>query len=252
MSESNPSATVEGYGTVRRIVMVLEMTIVLVHGAWHGAWCWERVIPLLDAAGELSLAIDLPSVSSSDARLRDDAACVHDALDALTDPAVLVGHSYGGAVVTEAGAHQNVAHLVYLTAFALEVGESPGVNELSGGEGGSALDAAIRVEGRALTLDPELVIPALYNDCEPEIAQAAVARLRPQSLAALRDTVTVAAWHEKPATYVVCTDDRGVVPDLQRSAAARIGNSIDWPTGHSPFLSRPDLVADLLVELSSR
>jgi pimeloyl-ACP methyl ester carboxylesterase len=140
---------------------------------------------------------------------------------------------------------------VYLTAFALEVGESPGVNELTGGEG-NALDAAIRVGDGVLTLDRELVVPALFNDCEPAIARRAVDRLRPQSLKALRDPVTVAAWREKPATYVVCTDDRGLMPALQRSNAARIGNSIDWPTGHSPFLSRPELVADLLIEISSR
>jgi pimeloyl-ACP methyl ester carboxylesterase len=227
------------------------MTVVLVHGAWHGAWCWERVVPRLDAAGVPWVAVDLPSVSSPDARLHDDAACVRDALDALTDDAVLVGHSYGGSVVTESGAHPRVAHLVYLTAFALEVGESPGVNALTGGEG-NALDAAIRVGDGVLTVDREFVVPALFNDCEPEIARRAVDRLRPQSLQALRDPVTVAAWREKPATYVVCTDDRGLMPALQRSNAARIGNSIDWPTGHSPFLSRPELVADLLVEISSR
>jgi pimeloyl-ACP methyl ester carboxylesterase len=227
------------------------MTVVFVHGAWHGAWCWERVVPRLDAAGVPSVAVDLPSVSSRDAGLRDDAECVRDALDVLPDDAVLVGHSYGGSVVTESGTHARVAHLVYLTAFALEVGESPGVNELSGGEG-NALDAAIRVGDGVLTLDRDLVIPALFNDCEPDIARHAVDRLRPQSLKALRDTVSVAAWREKPSTYVVCTDDRGLTPALQRSNAARIGNSIDWPTSHSPFLSRPELVADLLVEISSR
>jgi pimeloyl-ACP methyl ester carboxylesterase len=227
------------------------MTVVFVHGAWHGAWCWERVVPRLDAAGVPAVAVDLPSVSLRDAGLRDDAACVRDALDACTDDAVLVGHSYGGSVVTESGSHPRVAHLVYLTAFALEAGESPGANELTGGQG-SALDAAIQVGDGVLTLDRELVIPALFNDCEPDIARRAVERLRPQSLRALRDTVTVAAWREKPSTYVVCTDDRGLTPALQRSNAARIGNSIDWPTGHSPFLSRPDLVADLLVEISSR
>src|SRR5580700_10990719 len=118
------------------------MTVVLVHGAWHGAWCWEQVIPRLGAAGQRSVVVDLPSVSSPGAGLRDDAACVRDALDSLTDDAVLVGHSYGGLVVTEAGVHPNVAHLVYLTAFVLEVGESPVENNLSGG-GASLLDDAI-------------------------------------------------------------------------------------------------------------
>jgi pimeloyl-ACP methyl ester carboxylesterase len=227
------------------------MTVVLVHGAWHGAWCWEEVIPRLDAAGQRSVVVDLPSVSSPHAGLRDDAACVRDTLDSLTDDAVLVGHSYGGSVVTEAGVHAKVAHLVYLTAFALEVGESPVANNLSGG-GGSLLDDAIRIGDGVVTLDAELAIPALYHDCDADVARRAVRRLRPQSLDALQDTVTVAAWREKPATYVICTEDRAIMPALQRANADRIGTSIEWPTSHSPFFSRPDLVAELVVAISSR
>jgi pimeloyl-ACP methyl ester carboxylesterase len=103
-----------------------------------------------------------------------------------------------------------------------------------------------------LTLEPELASAAFYHDCEPEVARDALSRLRPQSLTALQGKVTTTAWREKPTTYVVCTDDRGLTPALQRSNAARIGGSIDWPTSHSPFLSRPDLVADLLIDLSAR
>jgi len=230
----------------------MSRAVVLVHGAWHGAWCWEQVIPRLDTAGVRSVAVDLPSVSSRDANLQDDAACVRGALDALGEDAVLVGHSYGGAVITESGVHPAVAHLVYLTAFALEVGESPAANELTGGEVRTVLDGAMQFGDGVLTLEPELAIEAFYHDCEPAVARAAVDRLRPQSLNALQGKVTVTAWREKPATYVVCTDDRGLTPALQRSNASRVGNSIDWDTSHSPFLSRPELVADLLVDLSAR
>jgi hypothetical protein len=147
--------------------------------------------------------------------------------------------------------HPNVAHLVYLTAFVLEVGESPVENNLSGG-GASLLDDAIRIGDGVVTLDSELAIPALYHDCTAVVAQRAVRRLRPQSLNALQGTVTVAAWREKLATYVICTEDRAIAPGLQRANADRIGTSIDWPTSHSPFFSRPDLVADLVVEITSR
>ena len=229
----------------------MSRTVVLVHGAWHGAWCWEPVIARLDAAGVRSVAVDLPSVSSSDANLQDDAACVRDALDAVADDAVLVGHSYGGAVITEAGVHGAVAHLVYLTAFVLELGESPAKNDLAGGEDGTALNQAMQFGDGVLTLEPELAIEAFYHDCPPDLARAAVNRLRPQSLNALQGEVTQVAWREKPATYVVCTDDRGLPTALQRANAARVGNSIDWDTSHSPFLSRPDLVADLLIDLSA-
>ena len=232
-------------------------TVVLVHGAWHGAWCWEQVLPLLDAAGVPVVAVDLPTVSHPSATLHDDAAYVRGALDSINGEVVLVGHSYGGVVISEAGVHPSVAHLVYLAAFALDVGESAQQNALLGGEDAGALGAAIEVAelptGEAvLTITPDGAVAAFYHDCPPEIANGAAERLRPQPLGSLRDTVDAAAWREKPATYVVCTDDRAVPVALQRSAAARIATTIEWPTSHSPFASRPDLVAELLVDLSSR
>ena len=235
----------------------MSQTVVLVHGAWHGAWCWEQVLPLLDAASVPVLVVDLPSVSHANATVHDDSDYVRGALDSIAGDAVLVGHSYGGAVISEAGVHARVAHLVYLSAFALEVGESPQENSLDGGDGPNDLVAAMGFEElptgeHVITIKPDRAVAAFYHDCTPEIASAAVERLRPQSLIALGGKIDAAAWREKPATYVVCTDDRALPVELQRSNAARIGNSIDWPTSHSPFSSRPDLVADLLIDLSSR
>jgi len=227
-------------------------TVVLVHGAWHGAWCWERVFPLLDAASVPLVAVDLPSVAYADATIHDDAAYVRGALDAVNGEVVLVGHSYGGGVITEAGVHPNVAHLVYLSAFVLDVGESAQENTLEGGDGPSDLLPAIAFGDSVLTIKPEGAVAAFYHDCTPDDAQAAIERLRPESLAALAGKVEAAAWREKPATYVVCTDDRALPVALQRSNAARVATSIDWPTSHSPFFSRPELVADLLIDLSSR
>jgi pimeloyl-ACP methyl ester carboxylesterase len=229
----------------------MHRTIVLVHGAWHGSWCWAPVVSRLGAAGRTTVAVDLPSVSSTAATLPDDVACVIAALDALDGEALLVGHSYGGVVVTDAGVHPAVTHLAYLTAFALEPGESAGENSLTGGEGGTVLNDSIRVTDGALTIDPELAVPAFFHDCPDAVARDAAARLRPMSLAALQGKVERAAWRDKPATYAVCTDDRAVPEALQRSNAARIGGAVEWPTSHSPFLSRPDLVAELLLDLSS-
>jgi pimeloyl-ACP methyl ester carboxylesterase len=230
----------------------MHRTVVLVHGAWHGAWCWERVVPLLDAASVPVVVVDLPSVSHGNATLHDDADYVRGALDSIDGDVVLVGHSYGGVVISAAGVHPNVAHLVFLCAFALEPGESAAKNSLSGGDGPSDLAAAMVFGDGVITCDPDRAVAAFFHDCDPEIAAAAVDRLRPMSLAALSAEVEAAAWREKPATYVVCTEDHALPVALQRSNAERIGTSVDWPTSHSPFLSRPDLVADLLVQLSSR
>ena len=232
-------------------------TVVLVHGAWHGAWCWEQVLPLLDAAAVPVIAVDLPTVSHPNATMHDDADYVRGALDAITGDVLLVGHSYGGVVITEAGVHPNVKHLVYLAAFALEVGESAQQNAVEGGELRGALADAIEFAEAptgepVLTIKPEGAVAAFYHDCAPDVASAAVERLRPQPLASLADSVNAAAWHDKPATYVVCTDDRAIAPGLQRAIAARVNTQIEWATSHSPFASRPELVADLLIDLSSQ
>jgi pimeloyl-ACP methyl ester carboxylesterase len=124
-------------------------------------------------------------------------------------------------------------------------------NSLEGG-GSSALESALRVEGDVITLDDEGAIAAFYHDCPPDLVRDAVSKLRPQSIAGLGGVTRNAAWREKPATYVVCTDDRALPVPLQRSAAARIGNTVEISASHSPFLSRPDDVARLLVQLSAR
>jgi pimeloyl-ACP methyl ester carboxylesterase len=224
------------------------VTVVLVPGAWHGAWCFDRVAARLAATGVTSVALDNPSVARAPATLQDDVGTVVAVLDAIDEPVLLVGHSYGGAVVTEAGVHPNVAHVVYLAAFALDEGESVVTNELKGGENAS-LPEALRTEGDLITVDPARAVEFFYHDCEPAAAAAAVAKLQPMSAAAMGGTVTGVAWRGTPSTYVVCTDDRAAPVALQRSSAARVGTTVEMPTSHSPFLSRPDLVTELLVEL---
>ena len=101
--------------------------VVLVHGAWHGAWCWERVIPALAERGLRATAIDLPGHGEDSSVMTDlhgDSTRVTDVLDELGEPAILVGHSYGGAVITEAGDHPLVEHLVFIAALVLDTGET--------------------------------------------------------------------------------------------------------------------------------
>jgi pimeloyl-ACP methyl ester carboxylesterase len=224
----------------------MSKTAVLVHGAWHGAWCWELVVPKLAARGIDAVTVDLPSVQRRHATVADDADEVRRAIDAIGGPVVLVGHSYGGAVVTDAGAHPDVEHIVYLTAFALDDGESVSSNALLGGES-MRLVEALRFEADVSTVDPDRATDFFFHDCSPDIATAAVARLRPMSLDAMRSAPRAVAWRNKPATYIVCTDDRGVPVELQRSAAGRCAAVIEIPTSHSPFLSQPELLADTLA-----
>jgi pimeloyl-ACP methyl ester carboxylesterase len=236
-------------------------TAVLVHGAWHGAWCFDRVLPLLAEAGVPAVAIDLPGHGADTGPLTDlhgDAARVRAVLDAIGGPVVLLGHSYGGAVITEAGVHPAVAHLVYLCALALDDGESCAATAV---EQTSTLSHAGRPSlaagwvmhpDRTTTLTPEGAAACLYNDCDPATVAWASALLGPQPMANLTQIPDEIAWRTRPSTYVVCSDDQAIHPGLQRVLAGRCSASVEWDTSHSPFASRPALVSTLLQDIAGR
>jgi pimeloyl-ACP methyl ester carboxylesterase len=237
-------------------------TVVLVHGAWHGAWCWEPILGRLHAAGVPALAVDLPGHGADRGPFGDlhgDADRVRQVLDAIDPPVLLVGHSYGGAVITEAGDHPAVAHLVYLCALTLDAGETCG--SAAADEAAAAgithtgrpdlADGIIAGEDGLVSLDPTVAAACLYNHCDAETVGWAVARLGPHPFVTLEEPPSRVAWRAKPSTYVVCADDLAVHPDLQRIMAKRCTNSVEWDSDHSPFLSHPDHLAPFLVSLAS-
>lgn len=234
--------------------------IVLVHGAWHGAWCWAALQAELDNRGIPSIALDLPGHGASTLPFGDlhgDARHVVEVVVGLQRPVVLVGHSYGGAVITEA-AHQltsiggpGVVHLVYLAAFCLDEGES--VMDLARHESGGPVElgAALTVlDGGLSALDPSKAAPALYGDCGERAVSAALARLCPQPLVTMTQPVGGAPWRITPSTYVVCTRDRAVHPGHQEYMATRCTNVVRLDTDHSPFLSRTRETADILSKVA--
>lgn len=230
--------------------------IVLVHGAWHGAWCWAPLQAALDGRGLASYAIDLPGHGASALPLGDlhgDADHVTSVLDhlALAD-VVLVGHSYGGAVVTDAaGRRADIAHVVMVAAFALLDGES-------------VMDplAALPPEQPALTrcmqahddetfsIDPAGAVEAFYGCCPPAVAAAAVARLDRQPTVTFTQPVRAGVSH-LPSTYVRCLRDEAIHPRHQTALAARCTTRVDLDTDHSPFASTPEELADI-VEAAAR
>jgi len=238
-------------------------TVVLVHGAWHGGWCWTRVAGLLGAAGVAAVAVDLPGHGDDTGPLGDlhgDADRVRQVLDSLTGPVVLAGHSYGGAVITDAGMHPSVARLVYLTALALDDGETCSAAAVT-----EAREANLSHEGRpdlgagfipgpggTVTLHPEVARACLYHDCDLVTADWALARLGPQPLSSFHQPPRAVAWRYRPSTYVVCSDDQASHPGLQRIFARRCTQALEWDTGHSPFLSHPALVAEMLARVAEQ
>jgi pimeloyl-ACP methyl ester carboxylesterase len=221
---------------------------VLVHGLWNGGWAWDGVRARLDAAGVPSAAVELPLTG-----LEDDVAATLATLDQFGRPAVLVGHSYGGAVVTAAGEHPHVRHLLYLAAFALAEGESVGraLPDLDIPPTGLGNALRFSADGQQVSVDPALAAGVFYADAPAVAAAAAVARLRPVHRSVFRGVPATIAWRRTPSTYVVCADDRAVHPDLQRAMAERATTRLEWPGGHSPALTRPADVATLIAELAA-
>lgn len=222
--------------------------VVLVHGLWGGHWVWDGVAERLAAAAVASSAPDLTLRS-----LEADVAVVTELLDRLDAPVVLAGHSYGGAVITAAGAHPCVRQLVYLAAFQLDAGESVSRVLPQRGLAPSEMDVAMRsmVRGDQVIAQPEIVGPLLYNRTAPAVADGQLARMRPVAKQLFRGRPAQVAWRTRPSTYVVCTDDRTVSPALQRAMAERATRVVELDTDHCPMNSRPDDVAALLIGLSA-
>ena len=215
---------------------------VLVHGAWHGAWCWDRVAEELTARDVGVVAPELPLTG-----LADDTAAVRAAIESAGDNIVVCAHSYGGLVVSGAAKDMaGVRHIVYLAAFMTEEGEGPVALIASHP---SSLLEALQTSDDGISVDPARAKDVFYGDSDDDVAAASAARLRPMP-ADSADAVTPPdpAWMTAPATtYLVAGADQAVAPDLQRRMATHATEVIEWPVDHSPFLTRPGEIADLIV-----
>ena len=227
-------------------------TIVLVHGAGHGPWAWERVVDALEPRGVPTVLVDRRRPTAPDRRvigdLHENARLVRAALDATPGPLVLVGHSAGGPIITEAAAgHRRVRSLVYLCA---SMPDEEGVDPVLHRD--PSYQAALRPQPDGTTIvEPADARTAFYSDCSDEDAAWATARLTPQERPPeARQRPTSVAWRGIPAVFVVCGRDRTIRPDAQRENSRLAEAVVEWPVGHSPFLNRPELVADLLERLA--
>ena len=173
-----------------------------------------------------------------------DADAVRAALDEEDGPVVLVGHSYGGMVITDAAAgRENVRHLVYVTAVMPDLGETMAD---FGGEPGPWMEPD--PEGGTMGVRAELVPGAFLQDCDAEAVAGALERLTRQPLAAFGQAPRGVAWREKPSTYVVCAGDRATPPGAQRGFARRADRVVEVPTGHHAMLSKPEVLARVISE----
>lgn len=235
-------------------------TVVLVHGAFHGAWCWDRVVPRLEDAGVAVVALDLPGHGADPAPpgdLHAHADFLRAYLESLPGPVVVVGHSYGGAVISDGAADvPSVAHLVYLAAIVADVGETMTTIDVGGASLGLGADisevpAAMHVDDDGfLVIDPAVGVGAFYADCTADDVAFALARLGRQNATTFAQPIRAAAWRTIPSTYIICTEDRAVTPAFQRALATRTTDQVELATSHSPFFSAPDALADVLLGIA--
>jgi len=217
--------------------------VVLVHGAFHSGWCWNGVAAALERRGISPVVVELPLTSSD-----EDVAAVVAALDRVDGSAVVCAHSYGGQVMSVAASgRSDVSHLIYLTAFLLDRGET--VMEMMSSHPSPMLDAIVMTD-EGLGIDPAKATDVFYNETAAELALEAIGHLRPMSASAEEWLDVDPAWKAVPSTYVTCSRDNALLPSLQATMSQRADAVIGFVSDHSPFLHRPDEIADLIVARS--
>lgn len=232
MSEANTTAGVKN--------------VVLVHGGFVDGSGWEGVYTILKRDGFSVTIVQNPTIS-----LAGDVAVTRRALSVLDGPAILVGHSYGGVVITEAGSDPNVAGLVYIAAFAPDKGESVS-SLIQNPPPGAPVPPIMPPQDGFLFLDKAKFPDAFAADVGSHTAAFMADAQVPWGVEALNGAVTEAAWKSKPSWYLVATDDRMIPPDAQRAMSTRAGATVVEVTGsHAVYVSQPQAVAHLIAQAAN-
>jgi len=219
--------------------------IVLVHGGFVDGSGWEDVFHELRKHGYRVTIAQHPTVS-----LADDVTVVRRAVRTHDGPVLLVGHSYGGAVITEAGNDPQVAGLVYIAAFAPDAGESVAAL-IKNPAPGAPVPPILPPRDGFLFLDREQFAASFASDVPAAKAAFMADSQLPWGVAALAGTISTPAWKGKPSWYLVATDDRMIPPDAQRFMATRAGATvIEAPGSHSIYVSKPQVVTSLIQRAS--
>lgn len=217
--------------------------IVLVHGGFVDGSGWEGVYHSLKKAGHEVSVVQNPTIS-----LADDVAFTRRVIDSHTGPVVLVGHSYGGVVITEAGTHPNVAALVYIAAFAPDAGESVS-SLIQNPPPGAPVPPILPPQDGYLLLDKSKFADSFAGDVEPTKAAFMADSQVPWGVAALDGAVSEPAWKSKPSWYLVATDDRMIPPPAQRLMSGRAGATVTEAAGsHAIYVSQPQAVVQIIEQ----
>jgi pimeloyl-ACP methyl ester carboxylesterase len=231
-AQEQPSATVK--------------TVLLIHGAWADGSSWSKVIPLLEAKGLNVVAVQIPLTS-----LADDVSATQRAIALEDGPLLLVGHSYGGAVITEAGNDPKVAGLVYVSAVAPDQGESAFGLIASVP---TPIESELRPDKSGfLKLTPKGIAEDFAQDLSAKEIAVLTATQVPTSVAAMKGEITTPAWKSKPSWYIIAAHDRAISPDLEATQAKRAGATTSTAlSSHVIMLAQPSKVADVIFDAASK
>jgi len=225
----------------------LTLTVIFVHGACvrDAGWWWSRMTAPLAGHGIATVTVPLPSCGESGSELGDlydDVDACRQAIAAADSPVLLCGHSYGGMVITEAGADERVTQLIYVTSMMPSAGQAPA--DVVASDPSPWMDPG---DDGTVGVHAEIVRELFLQDCDDATAEQALARLTRQSVKPFTQAPRQIAWQDKPSTYVVCTDDLAIPAQLQRQRAGAGARLVDFPSGHHPFLSQPQAFADFIA-----
>jgi len=221
-------------------------TIVLVHGAFADGSCWAKVIPLLTKRGLKAVAVQNPLSS-----LADDVTAAHRVIERQDGPVLLAGHSWGGAVITEAGNHSQVKGLVYVAAGAPDSGQSFGDWWKDYAPAPGAAEIKPYGDGY-VALTREGVRKHFVQDLPEDEADIVYATQGPLAVKCFGDKITKAAWRSKPNWYMVASEDQTIPPGVERDSASRMGAETQvLKSSHVPMLSQPGVVADFIANAAA-
>jgi pimeloyl-ACP methyl ester carboxylesterase len=235
-------------------------TFILIHGSWHNAWNWHKVVPLLEQQGHRAIAIDLPGMGRDktpirEVKLQSTVERICDVIDSVEGQVILVGHSKNGIMISQAAEYRpdKIEKLVYLAAYLIPNGKTQ--REYSIQDTAGVLKPFVRMnnDSSAHTLDPVIYKEGLYADCEEYITDLAKFLLgeEPMESGITPLQLTDENYGRVPRVYIECTEDRAVTPFIQRKMYTEMPceKVYSLPTSHSPFFSKPKELVDILTEL---
>lgn len=235
-------------------------TFILIHGSWHSAWNWHKVIPILEKQGHKAIAIDLLGMGRdktpiAEVKMKDTVAKICDLIDGQEGKVILVGHSKNGIMISQAAEYRpnKIEKLIYLAAYLIPNGKTQKEYSVQDTNGVLKPFVDFHPDLNASTLRPEIYKEGLYHDCEDDITNLAKLLLshEPVESGMVPLQLTEANFGTVPKVYIACTEDRAVTPYIQQKMYTETpcDKVYEMATSHSPFFSKPQELCDILFEL---